>query len=48
LWSRAGGDVGRGRFAPFDTDDPESSLKAGKIGFELKGKKPKAPSPWRR
>lgn len=28
-----------GTFAPIDTDDPEASLAAGKLGFELKGKK---------
>jgi bifunctional non-homologous end joining protein LigD len=28
-----------GAFIPLDTDDPESSLKNGKLSFELKGKK---------
>jgi DNA ligase D-like protein (predicted 3'-phosphoesterase) len=28
-----------GEFIPLDTDDPEKSLKAGKLSFELKGKK---------
>lgn len=28
-----------GEFVPLDTDDPEQSLKSGKLSFELKGKK---------
>lgn len=28
-----------GEFIPLDSDDPEESLKAGKLSFELKGKK---------
>ncbi|NTW65866.1 MAG: 3'-phosphoesterase [Nitrospirae bacterium] len=28
-----------GEFVPLDTDDPERSLKNGKLSFELKGKK---------
>jgi bifunctional non-homologous end joining protein LigD len=28
-----------GAFVPLDTDDPESSLKNGKLSFELQGKK---------
>ena len=28
-----------GEFVPIDTDDPENSLKDGKLSFELKGKK---------
>lgn len=28
-----------GTFVPVDTDDPEASLKSGKLSFELKGKK---------
>jgi len=28
-----------GEFVPLDTDDPEQSLKNGKLSFELKGKK---------
>lgn len=28
-----------GEFIPLDSDDPEKSLKAGKLSFELKGKK---------
>ncbi len=28
-----------GEFTPFDTDDPQKALKAGKLSFELKGKK---------
>jgi bifunctional non-homologous end joining protein LigD len=28
-----------GEFVPLDTDDPEQSLKSGKLSFELRGKK---------